>query len=228
MSDAFSSSELLKNRTRSFGRADELPARAYILALTLFITGGLLAATYIASLTYTMKTNGWWILGYFALAIPGIIISTKSDNWIISLLGYAMVVVPTGAILGPYVHLFTIASVLNIALVTIGVSAAIGLAGAVYPKSVEHWGGFLLTALLVLIVGNFASIFIPALNGGLHLWDWLGVFIFSGFIFYDMNRAMRMDYTLDNAVDNAVAFYLDIINLFIRLLSIFGDKSSSD
>jgi len=230
MSD-FSSSKLFEDRMdRSIiDRSDDLPARIYILCMSVFITGGLVVSALVASYTYNMKPTWLWFVGYLVIAIPGVMISVKSDNWLISLFGYAMVVVPSGAILGPYVHLFTYASVEKIALVTIVVSAAIGVAGALYPKSVEHWGGFLFVALVILVIGNFSQLLFPAFGMQpivLAFWDWVGVVLFSGFIFYDMNRAMRMAYTLDNAVDNAVALYLDIFNLFIRLLELFGNKSS--
>lgn len=227
---SFSGSAILEDRmTRLKGREDTMPARAYILTLSLFIAGGLALAAFMASLTYNMQSTLWWLLPYFGLSIPGIILSMKSDHWPLSTLGYVMVIVPTGAIIGPYVHLYKMESVLEVAVVTMGVSLTIGIMGAIYPKSVEHWGGFLLTALIILIVGDLAQAFMPAFGlqpTALALWDWIGVFLFSAFIFYDMNRAMRMPYTLDNAVDNAVALYLDIINLFIRFLSIIGEKDS--
>ena len=48
--------------------------------------------------------------------------------------------------------------------------------------------------------------------------DGLFVLIFSGYIGYDWARANRLPKTLDNAIDSAAALYLDIINLFLRLL----------
>jgi len=225
----FSSGELFKDRIgRSDGGADRMSARAYIAALTVFIAGGLLGSACMASLTYNMKPNWMWIAGYFVLCGGGVFIAFASNNWMISALGYILVIVPTGATLGPYIHLFTLASVLKIALLTTGASVGVGVAGAIYPKSVAHWSGYLLTGLIVLILGDLSRAFMPAF--GLPavppaLWEWAGALLFSGFIFFDMNRAMRMDYTLDNAVDSAVALYLDILSLFIRLLEIFGTKS---
>jgi FtsH-binding integral membrane protein len=125
------------------------------------------------------------------------------------------------------VALYTLESVFQILFLTLGVTLAIGIAGAVYPKSVEHWGGFLLTGLFVIIFGDIARIFMSAYGFEpvtLGIWDWIAALVFCGLIFYDMNRAVRLDRTLDNAVDMAIALYLDIINLFIRLLAIAGNK----
>jgi FtsH-binding integral membrane protein len=45
-----------------------------------------------------------------------------------------------------------------------------------------------------------------------------------GFIGYDYAKALEDDATVDAAIDRAVALYLDIINLFIRILEIMGKK----
>jgi FtsH-binding integral membrane protein len=211
---------------RMYGE-DTMSKRAYLLVLTILVGGGLAIATYIGSITYHMHTNMWWIFGYFALAIPGIYMSVKSDNWMVSFVGYLLVIIPTGAIIGPYTALYKPESVLQIALITSGVSIAIGFAGVIYPKSVEHWSGFFLTGLLILIFGDIARMFMVSMGvvpTTLGFWDWVGVVLFCGLIFYDMNKAVRLPKTMDNAVDSAVAVYLDIINLFIRLLASGGRR----
>ena len=40
----------------------------------------------------------------------------------------------------------------------------------------------------------------------------------------DVNKAMQRPRTLDNAVDSAVGIYLDILNLFLRILELMGKK----
>jgi FtsH-binding integral membrane protein len=39
---------------------------------------------------------------------------------------------------------------------------------------------------------------------------------------------MRVPFTADNAIDCALAVYLDFINIFIRLLELSGTKKSND
>jgi FtsH-binding integral membrane protein len=48
------------------------------------------------------------------------------------------------------------------------------------------------------------------------------VAIFCGYIGVDWSRANSIPKTLDNAIDSAAALYMDIINLFVRILSIMG------
>jgi FtsH-binding integral membrane protein len=52
--------------------------------------------------------------------------------------------------------------------------------------------------------------------------DWIVVLIFCGYIGYDWGRANQIPKTYDNAVDSAAALYMDIINLFLRILRILG------
>ena len=48
--------------------------------------------------------------------------------------------------------------------------------------------------------------------------------IFCGYIGVDWGRANRIPKTVDNAVDSAAALYMDIINLFLRLLRLTGRR----
>ena len=55
----------------------------------------------------------------------------------------------------------------------------------------------------------------------------IGAVIFSLYIGYDYWKAQQYPKTVDNAVDSALDIYLDIINLFMRILSILGNGKSS-
>ena len=52
--------------------------------------------------------------------------------------------------------------------------------------------------------------------------DYIFVIIFSLYIGYDWQKSQAYPPTLDNAVDSAADIYVDIVNLFIRLLAILG------
>jgi FtsH-binding integral membrane protein len=48
--------------------------------------------------------------------------------------------------------------------------------------------------------------------------------IFCGYIGLDWHRAQQFPKTLNNAVDSAADIYLDVVNLFVRILSITGKR----
>ncbi len=203
-----------------------MSARAYVVAICLLILGGVALAAFAATVTYGWKINGVGILAYFAVALPGVLIPIWAKDWKVSMLGYLMVIGATGSIIGPFVALYQAGDVVQAALVTGLFTIGIGFAGAIYPKSVEHWGGWLLAGLLFLLVAGFSQIALKAMGWNTHglraVLDWIGIGLFCALIFYDVNLGMRMPHNANNAVFVAVGVYLDVINLFVRILSRTG------
>ena len=56
------------------------------------------------------------------------------------------------------------------------------------------------------------------------MFDAAFVLIFSGYLGYDWARAQHLPKTVDNAIDCAVALYMDIVILFLNLLRLFSDR----
>ena len=54
--------------------------------------------------------------------------------------------------------------------------------------------------------------------------DFLVALIFCGYIGFDWSRAQRYPKTINNAIDASVDIYVDIVNLFVRVLSILGKR----
>ena len=86
------------------------------------------------------------------------------------------------------------------------------------PLGAVLWG----IALLIAIAADLVCIFLLRVN--LSLIDAGVAVIFAGYIGYDWSRAQAYPKTLDNAVDCAADIYVDIVNLFIRILSIIGNS----
>jgi len=205
-----------------------------------FAVGGFTLAGIVASLVAAQISIDWtfptvwhfvgFLLGVLVVAILGVVVSLKSDRPAISLLGYTMVAVPFGLMLGPVLAQYTAASIVKVLLITTVLVAVLAVVGAVIPESLEGWGSWLFGGLLILLLGYFIVPIMAAFGvnaeGALTWLDWAGVLLFSGMVIYDWNRAMRLPRTLDNAIDSAVAVYLDWFNLFIRLLAIMGGRTS--
>lgn len=175
---------------------------------------------------------GWWLLGVLASAIIGSIIALSSDNPFISFIGYMMVAVPFGAMLGPVVAVYSPGTVIKVAAITTGMVLLLGTVGIIWPRSLESWHPYLMGALWILILGLFAMPLLAwaglEVSTAMGIWDWVGVVVFSALVVFDLNRAMRLERTLDNSIDVALAVYLDWVNIAIRLLSIMGGNSSSN
>lgn len=223
------------------GGRDTIGRRAFLGIMGLTTVAGLLLTAYCAQFTtgwllrgpegvhWVGQVNIWvFFIGILVLSLVGTVIALSSDNPIISIIGYVMVAVPFGWLLGPTVGLYNPALVTKVIYMTATVTIALSLLGILIPQSLESWGGWLFGALCVLLVGTigipFLGWLIPGfpVQGALAFWDWVGVIIFSGYIVFDTNRAMHVPATIDNAIDCSLALYLDIINLFIRLLEIMA------
>lgn len=212
------------------GRQHALSKRGFAVMLAFWTALGIGSSAAAAWVSRGWHLSIWGFLGLFIIALAGTIIAIKSDYPPFSLLGYAMVTVPFGLMVGPVVALYTAASVAKVFGITSAMVVVLGLVGAFHPGSLEHWGVFLFGGLVVLLLGMIgvpiAAAFGVPVGGALTWLDWIGVALFSGYVIYDFNRAMHVERTHDNAIDCALAIYLDFANIFIRLLSLTGERSS--
>ena len=88
-------------------------------------------------------------------------------------------------------------------------------------KDFSFMSGFLMTGLIVLVVGGLLNMFFIQ-SGMMHfVMSGASVLLFSGFILYDTSNILRY-YGTDEYVSATLALYLDVLNLFIALLSILN------
>ena len=163
-----------------------------------------------------------FFIGYFASCFLGIYLFSKSESPVVSFIGYNFVVVPFGLIINLVVSQYNPDIVLEAIRVTGMVTFVMMLLGSMYPAFFKKISGGLTVALLCVIVVELIEIFIFNTHHG--ILDWIVAVIFCGYIGYDWARANAIPKTYDNAIDSAAALYMDIINLFLRILRILGRK----
>lgn len=165
-----------------------------------------------------------FLLAYFGCSLAGIRIAAKSHRPLISFLGYNLVVVPFGLVISTLVSAYggVSSSLVTDAFVyTLLISVGMGAAAVIAPSLFDRLGGALLGCLIGLLVCEIALL-IFRLNQSVT--DWVAAGLFSLYIGYDIHRSQQFPKTVDNAVDCALDIYLDIANLFIRLLEIMGRR----
>ncbi|MGR6500468.1 Bax inhibitor-1 family protein [Shewanella sp. Koi 1] len=169
------------------------------------------------------SVNPWiFFIGYFASCFFGIYLFQSSSNPLVSFIGYNFVVVPFGLIINMVVSQYDPELVTEAIRITGLVTIAMMCLGTMFPAFFQKIVGVLTIALLLVIVVELIEIFIFKTHHG--ILDWIVVLIFCGYIGYDWGRANQIPKTVDNAVDSAAALYMDIINLFLRILRILGRK----
>jgi modulator of FtsH protease len=102
---------------------------------------------------------------------------------------------------------------------TAGFVAALGAFGYATRRDLSAWATALSWALLGLIVFGVVLLFVSIPNGNI-IYGVLGLAIFGGYTAFDFNR-LRLAGEQD-AVPIAASIFLDIFNVFLLFLELFG------
>ena len=211
------------------GGDDVLSVRVYLLAMALFILAGIGVSVLGVRASAYLPYN-WITIGVCVVVILGS--SWFADfgrTWTTNAINFAIVAFAFGLLLGPIVDVFLIVAreaVMTATVYTAAITVGFGLMGLIWPRSLEHWLGLLVVGLITLIVVDSSTILLtlfgakPLVNQALV--DWLAIALFAGIIAVDMNMAIRMRPTLSNAVFNAMNMYLNMANIWVRILSRAG------
>ena len=165
-----------------------------------------------------------FFIGYLVCAIAGTVIAGRSHKPLVSFLGYNLVVIPFGLVISTAVAAYGgIGSrvVADSFLYTLLITAGMGGAAMAFPALFDKLGGALLGVLIGLVVCELALLIFRVNQ---NVTDWIAAGLFSLYIGYDLHRSQQFAKTLDNAVDCALDIYLDIANLFLRLLRLLSRK----
>jgi FtsH-binding integral membrane protein len=99
--------------------------------------------------------------------------------------------------------------------------AALGAYGYATRRDLSSWGRTLFWALLGLIAFGIVALFVSIPNGNI-IYAVAGLVIFGGFTIVDFNRLRRS--TPDAAVPIAAGIFLDVFNVFLLALELFGGR----
>lgn len=217
------SHSIFKKRYESEGKIISDRTFYLVLAATLFFgfAVNVLEVTVMTEFILTWNPLVFFIT-YIFMLFAGVLINIVSRNPVVSFIGYCMVVLPLGALLSITLPAYAPTTVLSAFGATALVSAAMIILAIVRP-SVFYTAWKVVSVCLVLAViwSLVAMFFFPS---NLVWLDWLVVILFCCYIGFDVSLARNRPKTLDNAVDSACGLYLDIINLFIRILAIVARR----
>ena len=133
----------------------------------------------------------------------------------------------TGLTLSSIFILYEITSIIWIFAITGGLLLLFGLIGYATNIDLTKLSTFLFMGLLAMIIASLVNMFIGSETFDLML-CFIGIVIFIGYIAYDVQVVKRNLYGIDDedklAIYGAFDLYLDFINLFVRLISLFGDR----
>ena len=171
-------------------------------------------------------SGGWGILAFVAgfACVIGLNVASarRNERLAITLLfGLGLLLgLALGPVLSSYVQADP-AAVWQAAGATGGFVAGLGAVGYATRRDLSSWYRLLFWALLALIVFGLVAIFvsIPAENV---IWSVAGLVIFGGFTIVDFNRLRRAGQ--ESAVPIAASIFLDVLNIFLFWLQLFGGE----
>lgn len=121
-------------------------------------------------------------------------------------------------------------SIARVFFITAASFGALSLYGYTTKKDLSGWGSFLVMGLFGIIIASLVNLFIgsSALQFAISV---IGVLVFAGLTAYDTQQIKEMYASYDDsdvagkkAIMGALRLYLDFINLFMMLLSLFGNR----
>lgn len=125
---------------------------------------------------------------------------------------------------------FELGSIIQLFIVSALLFGGFALIGFITKKDLSSWRTLLFGILIAGIILSLINLFLG--NSMLDLiLDWIILFVFFGVTAYDVNiiKQLKHDSSLNQEklyIYGAMQLYLDFINIFLRVLSIFGKRKN--
>jgi FtsH-binding integral membrane protein len=130
-----------------------------------------------------------------------------------------------GIMISPVLHMAELATpgiTAQAGALTLSTFGVLSLYAAVSKRDFSAWGSFFIVGLWVLIATSILNFFFQSAVASL----WISgatVLVFSGLLVFDTWRLLRSgQYGPDDYVPAAVNIYLDLLNMFLAILSLLG------
>lgn len=124
---------------------------------------------------------------------------------------------------------FELSSIITLFLASAVIFGILALIGYKTNKDLSSWQTYLSIFLIVGLVLSIVNLFILKSSTLDLILDWVILLIFFGVTIYDINKikALQMELNINQEkvhIYCAMQLYLDFINIFLRILSIFGKR----
>ena len=145
----------------------------------------------------------------------------------ISYIFLGLFTVAESVLLGVVCAAYTVDSI----MIAVGVTALLTVGLVLFATTTKQdftgAGPYLFLALWMLMIYGFMLSFFPYFRSVQTAYSLIGVVIFSFYVVFDVQLILggkhnRFKFGVDEYVFAALAVYLDIINLFLRFLELFG------
>ena len=203
------------------------------MTMALMITGitaaGVANSPNILALIYSSQVVMWGIIiaefglvMYISARLEKLSLSTATTL-------FALYSILNGVMLSSIFLLYSTAIISKVFFITAGTFGVTALYGYATKKDLSSLGNILFMALIGLVIATVVNVFMKSAMFDLIL-SYIGVIIFVGLTAWDSQKIKHMMMVQQDADESAqklaligaLSLYLDIINLFLYLLRIFG------
>jgi uncharacterized protein len=243
----------IQSSARTAGAVDE-GLRAYMLRVYNYMSCGILLTGIVAYLTYSAAVVRSADVGGFALTAFGQVLYGSPLKWIVMLAPLASVMFLSvrigkmsvgaaqfcfwlfsavmGLSLSSIFLLYTGESITRVFFVTAAAFAALSMYGYTTRRDLSAWGTFLIMGVIGIVLASLVNLWLRS-NSLQFALSTIGVLVFAGLTAYDTQRIKNVYYEVlgdataasKAAIMGALSLYLDFINMFIMLLSLFGRRN---
>lgn len=141
---------------------------------------------------------------------------------------YFLYAIINGLTLAVIFYAFELNSIIYLFLLSALVFAILAYIGFNTNQDLNSWTTYITIFFIIAIVLSLINIFIQNSIFDLVV-DWIVLIVFCAITIYDLNKMRNLQYDENINSDSisiycAMQLYLDFINIFLRILSIFGKK----
>ena len=230
--------DLMGNIGAATGQVRELLQQEVIAKSFLYMVAAL-AVTAIAAFTAPDLLAGWLARGRYNMLILfgaelAIVIASNvamsKNNVALSAILFTLYSYLTGATLGIIFWAYDLTSVGAVFLMTAAMFGVMAVYGLVTKKDLSSIGSICMMGIIGIIIASLVNVLLLHSTVFDLIVSIAGVAIFVGLTAYDVQKIKQRVYyaTDDNvavlALSGAFGLYLDFINIFLRLLRIFGKR----
>ena len=226
------------------GAAVDEGLRAYMLGVYNYMSAGVALTGIVAYLTYQLSVSNpavaqllyfsplKWVVMLAPLAFV-FFLSFRVQTMSVSAaqVTFWLFAAVMGLSLSTIFLRYTGQSITQVFFVTAAAFASLSVWGYTTKKDISGWGSFLFMGLIGIIIAALVNIFLQSSAVQFAISS-IGVLVFAGLTAYDTQNIKDTYFVVRNnaelaaksAIMGALSLYLDFINLFTSLLSLFGGR----
>ncbi len=197
---------------------------------------GLLVSGIVAYFTYStnaivsyFNSNTFYILLFVEVAVVIIfdLLFKKLPPLVVGILYFAYAII-NGITLSVIFYVFEMQSIVYLFLVSAFIFSGLAYFGYHTTKDLSNWSNYIFAFLIAGSILTIINLFYHSAQFDLIV-DWVVLIIFCAVTIYDLNKVKDLEQNDSIGSDNiaiycAMQIYLDFINIFLRILSIFGKR----